>query len=576
MAPQQQQQLDSILHRCSSLSHLKQLHAQLVAGGLFQLLPTIRSKLTELFAVSSFGDLPHATNMLRLTLSPTTNDFNALLRGLSVSPDPSPALSLYSHLLLSSRPDALSLSFTLKSAARLSSLSAASHIHSHLLRLGLSADVRLLTTLIDAYAKSCRSDLALLAFDEMPVRDIATWNALLASLLPHQSLSLFRRLRHNPPSPRESPDAVTVVAALSACAQLGALDEGASVHAFSRSLGLDADNRVRNALIDMYAKCGDISRALSIFRTLDSKTLVSWNAAIMTLALHGRGRDALQLFDEMLRSSPVEPDAVTYLAVLCGCTHAGLVDDGLRIFRSMRVPRTVKHYGTVVDLLGRAGRLSEAYGMVATMPFTPDAVLYQTLLGACKTYGDDTMAELVSEKLQEMGSNGCGEYVLLSNVYASKARWADVGRVRDAMRKGDVRKVPGFSYMEFGGSVHRFVNGDRGHLRWREIYEKLEEMGARIKLLGYVADTRNVLHDIGEEEKENALNHHSEKLAMAFGLISIPQGYPIRVNKNLRICGDCHSLAKFVSKAYDRVIIIRDRARFHHFEGGDCSCRDYW
>ncbi|PKU71452.1 pentatricopeptide repeat-containing protein OGR1, mitochondrial-like [Dendrobium catenatum] len=571
-------QLDSLLHRCSALTHLKQFHAQLVSHGLFQLLPCLRSKLTELFAVSAFGDLPHATAMLRCTLAPRTNDFNALLRGLSLSPDPSPALSLYPLLLhsTSSRPDALSLSFTLKSAARLSSLSTISPLHSHLLCLGLAADVRLLTTLIDAYAKSSRTDLALQAFDEMPLRDIATWNTLLLSLLPHHSLSLFHRLQHNPPSPRECPDAVTVVAALSSCSQLGALAEGASIHAYANSLHLDADIRVRNALIDMYAKCGDISRALSLFRSLDSKTLVSWNAAIMTLALHGRGRDALQLFDEMLSSTPIEPDAITYLAVLCGCTHAGLVEDGLRIFHSIRIPRTVKHYGTIVDLLGRAGRLREAYNIVTTMPFSPDAVMYQTLLGACKTYGDDNMAELVSAKLKEMGSNGCGDFVLLSNVYASKARWADVGRVRDAMRKGEVRKVPGFSYMEVNGFVHRFINSDKEHVRLSEIYEKLEEIGSRIRRLGYVPDTRNVLHDIGEEEKENALYYHSEKLAIAFGLISIPKGEPIRVNKNLRICADCHTVAKLVSKEYDRVIVIRDRARFHHFEGGDCSCRDFW
>ncbi|KAG0502029.1 hypothetical protein HPP92_002101 [Vanilla planifolia] len=451
-----------------------------------------------------------------------------------------------------------------------------SPLSSHLIHLGLAADVRLVTTLVDAYAKASRSDLALQAFHEMPLRDIATWNALLAALLPHDSLSLFRQLRDNPPSSREFPDAVTIVVALSACAQLGAIAEGASIHAFARSLALDADVRVCNALIDMYAKCGDVACALTVFRSLHSKTLVSWNAAIMTLAHHGRGRDALQLFDELLSSTSIEPDAITYLAVLCGCTHSGLVDDGLCIFHTMRVSRTMKHYGTVVDLLSRAGRLEEAYGIVTAMPFPADAVLYQTLLGACKTYGDETLAEKVSEKLKEIGSNSCGDFVLLSNVYASKARWADVGRIRDAMRKSDVIKVPGFSYMELDGEVHKFVNGDKGHFRWREIYEKLEEMGGRIQQLGYVPDTRNVLHDIGDEEKENALWYHSEKLAIAFGLLSSPHDTPIRVNKNIRICRDCHTVAKLTSKAYDRMIIIRDRARFHHFKGGECSCQDYW
>ena len=248
------------------------------------------------------------------------------------------------------------------------------------------------------------------------------------------------------------------------------------------------------------------------------------------------------------------------------------------MFNSMMVAPTVKHCGTIVDLLGRAGWLSEAYSVIISMPsdIEPDVVLWQTLLGACKTYGHVELAEYVSNKLREMGSNGCGDYVLLSNVYAAKELWSDVDRVRDEMVKNDIRNIPGFSYTEIDGVVHKFLNGDNGHERWKEIYQRLDKIGARIKGLGYITDVSNVLHDIGEEDKGNALYHHSEKLAIAFGLIGTPEGTPIHVIKNLRICGDCHTVAKLISKAYDRVIIIRDRARFHQFEGGECSCQDYW
>lgn len=214
--------------------------------------------------------------------------------------------------------------------------------------------------------------------------------------------------------------------------------------------------------------------------------------------------------------------------------------------------------------------------MIESMPFEPDMVLWQTLLGASRTQGDVDLAERVSQKLFEMGSNGCGNYVLLSNVYAANRRWSDVGRVRETMKSNDVKKIPGISMTEIEGVVHTFYNGDKEHEMWSEIYRALDEIGARIKVLGYVPDTSNVLHDIGEEDKENALYQHSEKLAMAFGLISTPVGTPIQVMKNLRICGDCHTVAKLISRAYDRVIIVRDLARFHRFEGGDCSCRDYW
>lgn len=190
----------------------------------------------------------------------------------------------------------------------------------------------------------------------------------------------------------------------------------------------------------------------------------------------------------------------------------------------MRIPPNVKHYGTIVDLLGRSGRLTEAYDTVMSMPFPADIVLWQMLLGAAKMHGNVELAELAATKLAQLGSNVDGDYVLLSNVYASKARWSDVGRVRDTMRSKDVRKVPGFSYIEINGVMHKFINGDKEHQRWREIYRALDDIWSRISELGYEPETDNVLHDIGEEEKRYALCYHSEKLAIAFGLISTPPG----------------------------------------------------
>ncbi|XP_073010648.1 pentatricopeptide repeat-containing protein OGR1, mitochondrial-like [Typha latifolia] len=576
--------LDPLFHRCTTFSHLKQLHAHLLTSNLFQTHPSFRIQLIELSSLSSSTSLPYALAVFGSVLHPTTNDYNAALRGLAAGDNPTAALSLYSRFLLLSppRPDALSLSFALKACARCSHLSFSLQLHGQLLRLGFFADHLLLTTLLDSYAKSSDLMSARKLFDEMPQRDIATWNALLSGLAlgdePHLALDLFRRLRSSFPSlpKREEPNSITVVAALSACAQLGAVREGAAVHDFARSRGFVADVRVSNALIDMYSKCGSVDHAVDAFRSIKEpdRTLVSYNTVLLALSMHGRSRDALNMLDEM--PSTLQPDAVTYLAVLCGCTHAGLVDDGLRVFRSMRVQPNMKHYGAVVDLLGRAGRLDEAHETILSMPFAPDAVLWQTLLGACKTYGDVTLAELAASKLAELGSNVDGDYVLLSNVYAAKARWADVGRVRDTMRTNDVRKIPGFSYTEIDGVVHKFLNGDKGHDKWRDIYRELEDIGARIGELGYEPETSNILHDIDEEEKQHALYHHSEKLAIAFGLISTKQEETIRVIKNLRICKDCHEVAKLISKAYRRVIVVRDRARFHRFEDGECSCRDYW
>ncbi|CAM0913636.1 unnamed protein product [Alopecurus aequalis] len=583
------QHLESFLPRLTTLSHYRQFHARLLTSARLHSDPFLRARFLDRLALSAHpAALPHALLLLRSLPSPATNDFNAALRGLAASPHPARSLLLLAGRLLPSpsppppRLDALSLSFALKASARCSDGPTTLQIHALLLRLGCAADVRLITTLLDSYAKCGDLSSARKVFDEMTVRDVASWNALLAGLAqgtePNLALALFRRLvgsfRELPP--REAPNELTIVAALSACAQIGSLQDGLYVHEVARRIGVGSNVRVCNALIDMYSKCCSLGPALEVFYSIrpEDRTLVSYNTAIQAVSMHGHGGDALRLFDEM--PTWIQPDEVTYIAVLGGCNHAGLVDDGLRVFHGMKVPPNVKHYGAVVDLLGRAGRLGEAYDTIKSMPFPADIVLWQTLLGASKMHGDVELAELAATKLAELGSNVDGDYVLLSNVYASKARWADVGRVRDTMRSNDVQKVPGFSYTEISGVMHKFINGDKDHPRWQEIYRALGEIVSRIGELGYEPETSNVLHDIGEEEKQHALSYHSEKLAIAFGLIATPPGETLRVIKNLRICGDCHVVAKLISKAYGRVIVIRDRARFHRFEDGQCSCKNYW
>ncbi|KAJ0086835.1 hypothetical protein Patl1_07952 [Pistacia atlantica] len=445
-------------------------------------------------------------------------------------------------------------------------------IHSQVLRGGFFADALLGTTLLDVYGKIGDLCSAKKVFDEMLVRDIASWNALIAGLaqgnLGSEALELFRRMRE------ESllrPNEITVLGALAACSQLGALRKGEKIYEYIRDEGLDTNVQVCNAVIDMYAKCGFVDKSFLVFENVKCrKNLVTWNTMIMAFANHGDGVKALELFEQM-GSVGVKPDDVTYLGVLCACNHAGLVDDGVRLFNSMMesgLNPNMKHYGSVVDLLGRAGRLQEAYDMVKSMPMVADVVLWQTLLSACQIYGDVKMAEIASRKLAKMGSSNCGDFVLLSNVYASHERWDDVGRVRRAMRTRDVKKVPGFSYIEVNGVINKFFTGDKSHGSWREIYKKLDEIWFKIKEYGYVAGTSYVLHDLGEEEKENALCYHSEKLAVAFGLISTSEGTSIQVFKNLRICGDCHEVIKLISKIYNCEIIVRDRVRFHKFKEG--------
>lgn len=268
------------------------------------------------------------------------------------------------------------------------------------------------------------------------------------------------------------------------------------------------------------------------------------------------------------------------VGVLSACSHTGLVEKGTEYFYSMSqeygITANSKHYTCMIDLLGRAGRLDEAQNLMRIMPFEPDAATWGALLGASRIHGNTDLGEKAAEMIFEMEPDNSGMYVLLSNLYASSGRWGDVSKMRLKMRDSGVRKVPGYSWLEAQNKVHTFSAGDPYHPDKDRIYAFLEELDLKMKLDGYVSCTKLVLHDVEEEEKEHLLKYHSEKLAVAFGILSIPAGRPIRVMKNLRVCEDCHNAIKHISKIEGRLIILRDSHRFHHFSGGSCSCGDYW
>ncbi|MFS7923034.1 putative tetratricopeptide-like helical domain superfamily, DYW domain-containing protein [Helianthus anomalus] len=572
--------IQPLLQKCTTLSHYKQLQSHLITTGLFHL---TRSKFIEHCATSqATGTLTYAVHIFQTLTFPATNDWNAIIRGLAQSVQPARAIAFYCKSLsvLPCKPDALTCSFTLKACSRALAVNEAVQIHSQVVRFGFIADILLQTTLLDVYAKSGYLDYAYKVFDEMPERDVTCWNAMIAGLAqgdrPDEALQLFKTMKDVGFKPNE----ITVLGALSACAQLGMVQEGKNVYGYVKNEKLDMNEHVCNAVIDMFGKCGHVAEAYRVFNDMRCvKTVVTFNTMIMVLGVNSEGTEALKVFNQMSKEG-FRPDNVSYLSALCACNHSGLVDEGVRLFETMSkdvsVVPNIKHYGTMVDLLGRSGRLNEAYDIINSIPITPDVVLWQTLLGACKTYGNVEMGEKASRKLVEMGSHSDGEFVLLSNIYAAHHRWKDVGEVRSAMKNKQVKKVPGFSYIDVNGVIHKFINGDKSHSNMQEIYKKLEEIMCRIMEHGYVPETDYVLHDIGAEEKENALSYHSEKLAVSFGLLKTSDDSIIRVNKNLRICGDCHQVMKLVSMAYEREIIVRDRTRFHRFRNGLCSCKDFW
>jgi hypothetical protein len=230
----------------------------------------------------------------------------------------------------------------------------------------------------------------------------------------------------------------------------------------------------------------------------------------------------------------------------------------------------------MVDLLGRAGCLDEARGFIENMPIDPGPSVWGALLGACRIHCNVELGEHAAKHLFYFVPEDAGFYVLLSNIYATAGRWGDVVKVRTMMKDRGVKKPAGYSLIEVDNKVHAFIVGDRSHPQCQKIYAMLEILAGQMKAAGYVPNTNFALYDVEEELKEDILCIHSERLAIAFGLLNTSDGTPIRITKNLRVCGDCHTATKFISKIVKREIIVRDANRFHHFKEGLCSCGDYW
>ncbi|CAD6221218.1 unnamed protein product [Miscanthus lutarioriparius] len=564
-----------------SLATAKQLHARALRAGVPPAHPLLAKHLLFHLASLRAPPLRYAIAVLtRLLPDPDPFSLNTVLRIAASSPRPSLALALHARRL--APPDTHTYPPLLQACARLLSLRDGERIHAEAAKNGLATLVFVKNSLVHLYGACGLFESAHRVFDEIPVRErnLVSWNSMLngfaANGRPNEVLTIFREML----DVNFMPDGFTMVSVLTGSAEIGALALGRRVHVYLTKVGLVGNSHVGNALIDLYAKCGCVEDARRVFEEMGTgRTVVSWTSLIVGLAVNGFGKEALELFGVMEREKLV-PTEITMVGVLYACSHCGLVDDGFTYFDRMKeeyniAPR-IEHLGCMVDLLGRAGKVKEAYDYILTMPLEQNAVVWRTLLGACAMHKKLELGEAAWAHLVELDPGHSGDYVLLSNLYAAVGRWADVHVLRKTMVKDGVRKNPGHSLVELRNYVYEFVMGDRSHPESEQIYQMLAEIADRLRREGYIPRTSNVLADIEEEEKETALNYHSERLAIAFALLKSLSGTPIRIVKNLRVCGDCHTAIKLISKIYDREIIVRDRSRFHHFKGGSCSCKDYW
>lgn len=433
------------------MDQFNQIHAQMIVSGMSRdAFPA--SRLLK-FTTATL-DTPHIplTNLILSQIQgPDVYSYNLMIRAFSLSCHPLTSLSLYHNLLFQGlHPNEYTLCFLLTCCANAFALREGRQVHVHLIKHGFEHRVFAATSLIHMYGNCQTLPDALQLFEEMPQRSEVTWGAMIDACVAHGELIKGLQLLVEMSCLRVEASNATLVTALCACGEMGDFGLGRMIHAYIEIRGLEHNVTLGTSLVDMYAKCGAIDMAMEVFHAIPEKSAATWNCMIHGLSMNSRAGAALNFFGEMQRMG-VRPNAATFVGVLHACSHAGLVRDGIECFYSMSekyslVPN-IKHYGCMVDLFSRAGRLEEALEVIRKMPIEPDVVIWGALFGACRIHGNTMLGELIGAQIIKLQPHHTGGYTFLSDMYAMAKRWDNVFEVRGAMMEMDMRKTPGCSFI---------------------------------------------------------------------------------------------------------------------------------
>ncbi|CAH1415041.1 unnamed protein product [Lactuca virosa] len=468
--------------------------------------------------------------------------WNIMIDGYAESGDSMESLILFQKMLDDGiKPTGVTIMAALHACADSGDLSRGQFLHRLANELGLQNDIPLTNSLISMYSKCKQIEIAGKLFKNMKEKTRVSWNTMILGYAQNgrviEALNHFRDMKLE----NIEPDSFTMVSIISAISESSILLQAKWIHGVVIRSFLVRNVFVKTSLVDMYAKCGAISIARKLFDLMDEKHITTWNAMI---------------------------DG-----------HSRFIKEGVRYFSIMKekyaVDPTMDHYGAMVDLLGRSGRLQEAWDFILKMPVEPGVNIFGAMLGACRIHKNVKFGEMAAERLFKLNPTDGGYYVLLANLYASVSMWDKVNEIRTKMERKGIVKTPGFSSVDLGNEVHSFYSGSSWHSDSKKIYDFLETLIEKIKGAGYVADM-DLMRDVEDDVEEHMVSVHSEKLAIAYGLLNTRPGKTIHIRKNLRVCGDCHNATKFISLVEKREIIVRDLHRFHHFKDGICSCGDYW
>ncbi|XP_022975555.1 pentatricopeptide repeat-containing protein At3g03580 [Cucurbita maxima] len=569
----------STIRACGHLGDLrigKYVHKYLIGRG-YECDTVACNILIDMYA--KCGDLLAAQEVFDTMNCKDSVTWNSLINGYIQRVYYKEGVENFKMMKRESKPDSVTFVLLLSLCSQLADISQGRGIHCDVIKSGFEDELIIGNALLDMYAKCGGMDDLSKAFSYMRARDIISWNTLIASSVHFDDCTVGFRAINEMRTEGLMPDEATILGILPMCSLLAARRQGKEIHCCIFNLGLELDVPIGNALIEMYSKCGSLENCTKVFNYMKEKDVVTWTALISAFGMYGEGKKALKAFQDM-ESSGVIPDSVAFIALIFAFSHSGMVKDGLAFFDRMKTDYNIEprmeHYACVVDLLARSGLLARAEEFILSMPMKPDVSLWGALLSACRASGHTDIAQRVSNQILQLNSDNTGYYVLVSNVYATLGKWDQVRLVRNTMKNKGLKKEPGSSWIEIQKRVYVFRTSDKSFEQYDKVRDFLEYLTGLMAKEGYVADLQFALHDVEEDDKRDMLCGHSERLAIAFGLLNTKPGSPLLVMKNLRVCGDCHTVTKYITKIVQREILVRDANRFHLFKDGTCSCGDHW
>ncbi|XP_058739120.1 pentatricopeptide repeat-containing protein At5g03800-like [Vicia villosa] len=512
--------------------------------------------------------------------------YNAVLSGFCRNGEGLKAMELFVRMVEEGMElSDFSLSGGINACSLLADYGVCKQMHGFAIKFGFGSNVCVEGALLEMYTRCGRMVDAKKMFsmwEELEKDSSVVWTSMMCGFArngkPKEAISLYH-LGHS--KGKLIMDEVVLSTMLGLCGTVGYHDMGKQIHCQVLKFGFHSEVQVGNAVVSMYFKCGNVDDAIKMFSGMSSTDIVSWNILISGYVMHRQGDKALEIWSKM-REEGITPDEVTFILIISAYrqTDLNLVDDCRSLFDSMRtvyhIEPTSQHYASFISVLGHWGLLEEALETINKMPFKPSAFVWRALLDGCRLHKNTMIEKWTVKNILALEPKDPSTYILVSNLYSSSGRWDCSEMTRENMRKKGFHKYPAQSWIICQKKMHSFYARDRSHPQDKDIYSGLEILIFECLKMGYEPDTRFVLHEVEEHQKKIFLFHHSSKLAATYGILMTKPGKPIRIVKNILLCGDCHTFMKYVSIVTKRDIFLRDSSGFHCFSNGQCSCKDRW